>query len=53
MLVDEITINVRAGKGGAGRVAFSKVMMELGPTGGSGGRGGGPFAAGGSPPPAP
>ncbi|MBI2036826.1 MAG: GTPase ObgE [Candidatus Liptonbacteria bacterium] len=46
MLVDEVKINVRAGKGGAGRVAFSKVMMELGPTGGSGGRGGSIYAEG-------
>ena len=46
MLVDEVTINVHAGKGGAGRVAFSKVMMELGPTGGSGGRGGSVYAEG-------
>lgn len=46
MLVDEVKIHVRAGKGGAGRVAWSKVMMELGPTGGSGGRGGSVYAEG-------
>lgn len=46
MLVDEVKIHVRAGKGGEGRVAWSSVMMELGPTGGSGGRGGSIYAEG-------
>lgn len=40
MLVDEVNIRVKAGKGGAGAVAFSEVKMSLGPTGGSGGKGG-------------
>ncbi|MEK7630810.1 MAG: GTPase ObgE [Patescibacteria group bacterium] len=40
MLVDDVTIKVRAGKGGKGSVAFNKNMMSLGPTGGSGGHGG-------------
>jgi GTP-binding protein len=40
MLIDSIKITAKAGKGGKGAVTFSKVMMTLGPTGGSGGHGG-------------
>jgi GTPase len=40
MLVDEITITLRAGQGGRGAVAFNKVRLMQGPTGGDGGRGG-------------
>ena len=40
MLIDEVTITVAAGRGGAGAVAFSNIKMTLGPTGGSGGKGG-------------
>lgn len=40
MLVDDVKIKVRAGKGGAGNVSFSHIKMTLGPTGGSGGKGG-------------
>lgn len=40
MFIDEVKIKVIAGKGGPGAVAFSKIKMSLGPTGGSGGRGG-------------
>ena len=40
MLIDDVTIKVRAGNGGKGAVAFSKIKMSLGPTGGSGGKGG-------------
>lgn len=43
MLIDAVTITVKAGRGGDGIVAFSKVMMSLGPTGGSGGKGGDVF----------
>ncbi|MCR4325228.1 MAG: GTPase ObgE [Patescibacteria group bacterium] len=39
MLVDEVTMTLRAGAGGRGAVAFNKVKMSLGPTGGDGGRG--------------
>lgn len=39
MLTDHVTITVTAGHGGAGVVAYSKIKMTLGPTGGSGGRG--------------
>src|SRR3990167_8028452 len=46
MLVDEITIRLVAGDGGRGSVAFNKVPMMLGPTGGDGGRGGSVFAEG-------
>lgn len=40
MLIDTATIKVKAGRGGDGVVAFNKVKMMLGPTGGSGGNGG-------------
>jgi len=40
MLIDDVTIKVRAGAGGRGAVAFNKTKMSLGPTGASGGRGG-------------
>ena len=40
MLIDHVRIEVTAGKGGAGAVAFSKIMMTLGPTGAAGGKGG-------------
>ncbi|OHA70700.1 MAG: hypothetical protein A3H01_00285 [Candidatus Wildermuthbacteria bacterium RIFCSPLOWO2_12_FULL_40_9] len=40
MLIDDVTINVKAGKGGRGAVAFNKTKMSLGPTGANGGKGG-------------
>jgi len=40
MLIDNVTIKVTAGKGGDGTAAFNKIKMALGPTGGSGGKGG-------------
>lgn len=40
MLIDDITIKVKAGSGGAGNVAFNKNLMSNGPAGGSGGNGG-------------
>lgn len=40
MLTDEVSISVTAGKGGDGVVAFDKIKMSLGPTGGDGGKGG-------------
>ncbi len=40
MLTDEVKIKVIAGRGGDGVVAFDKVKMSLGPTGGRGGKGG-------------
>jgi GTP-binding protein len=40
MLTDEVKIKVHAGKGGDGVVAFNKIKMNLGPTGGRGGNGG-------------
>lgn len=40
MLIDDIKIEVSAGDGGKGCVAFNKNLMSLGPAGGSGGRGG-------------
>lgn len=40
MIIDDVKIKVKAGKGGNGMVAFSKTKMTLGPTGGDGGKGG-------------
>ncbi len=40
MLIDDVTIEVIAGNGGNGTVAFNKNMKELGPTGATGGHGG-------------
>ncbi len=43
MLIDAVTITVKAGHGGRGAVAFNTVKMALGPTGGSGAKGGNVF----------
>lgn len=40
MLIDDVTLKIAAGNGGKGKVAFNKNLMELGPVGGSGGKGG-------------
>lgn len=40
MLIDNVTIKVKAGDGGRGAVAFNKNKMALGPVGGNGGDGG-------------
>lgn len=40
MLVDDVSIRLEAGNGGKGAVAFNKVRLMQGPTGGDGGRGG-------------
>ncbi len=40
MLIDNVTITIKAGDGGRGAVAFNKTMKSLGPVGGDGGRGG-------------
>lgn len=40
MLIDDITIHIKSGKGGNGIVAFNSNMMMIGPTGASGGNGG-------------
>lgn len=40
MLIDNISLKVSGGHGGVGAATFSGVKMTLGPTGGSGGRGG-------------
>lgn len=40
MIIDDVIISVKAGKGGDGLVAFSKIKMSKGPTGGDGGDGG-------------
>ena len=40
MLIDDVTIKVKAGNGGRGAVAFNSTKMNLGPTGADGGDGG-------------
>ncbi len=40
MLIDDVTIKIKAGGGGRGAVAFDKNKLALGPAGGSGGNGG-------------
>jgi len=40
MLIDDVKIKVKAGRGGDGAVAFNNIKMHLGPTGADGGRGG-------------
>lgn len=40
MLVDTIEIELHAGRGGKGAVAFNRVRLMQGPTGGDGGKGG-------------
>jgi len=46
MIVDDVKITVVAGHGGKGLAVFSKVIVSLGPTGGSGGDGGNVFLEG-------
>ena len=46
MFVDEVTIQVKAGNGGPGKVAFNKIPKMLGPTGGNGGHGGAVYVVG-------
>ncbi len=46
MLIDEVEIGVKAGDGGAGRIAFLKVLGAKGVAGGSGGRGGSIYVEG-------
>lgn len=46
MIVDEIKIQIKGGKGGDGLVAFSKIKNEKGPTGGDGGHGGNVYIEG-------
>ncbi len=40
MLIDDVTIKVKAGDGGKGKVSFNSNMKSLGPTGATGGNGG-------------
>lgn len=46
MLLDDVKIEIGAGNGGKGCVAFNKNLMSLGPAGGSGGLGGSVYAEG-------
>ena len=46
MLIDNVTIRIKAGDGGRGAVAFNKIKMSLGPAGGNGGDGGSIFFEG-------
>ncbi len=40
MLIDDVEITIRAGRGGRGASKFNTNLMSLGPAGGSGGKGG-------------
>ncbi len=40
MLIDDVTIKLKAGNGGKGAAAFNRNKMMLGPVGGNGGKGG-------------
>ncbi len=46
MIIDDVIIKVTAGKGGDGLAVFNKIKQALGPTGGSGGRGGNVYVEG-------
>lgn len=46
MIVDEAKLHIRAGHGGPGKVCFSTIPRNLGPTGGNGGNGGSVYAEG-------
>jgi GTPase len=46
MLIDDIKIKVKAGKGGNGVVAFNKTKMNKGPVGANGGNGGNVYLEG-------
>ncbi len=46
MLIDDIKIKIKAGRGGGGAIAFNKNLGALGPVGGTGGRGGSVYAVG-------
>lgn len=46
MLIDDITVKIKAGGGGRGAVAWNKNFMSRGPVGGSGGDGGSVFIEG-------
>lgn len=46
MFIDDVTIHLRAGKGGTGATAFQKVKLMQGPTGADGGNGASIFLEG-------
>jgi len=46
MILDDVTIKIKAGHGGKGAVAFNKNMTQYGPVGGSGGHGGNIYCQG-------
>lgn len=46
MLVDEVQIEIKGGKGGDGKVHFDTSKMSQGPDGGNGGKGGNVFVVG-------
>ena len=48
MLIDDVTITVRAGDGGKGAVAFNRNLQEYGPVGATGGAGGNVYFKGSS-----
>lgn len=46
MIIDEAKLHIRAGHGGAGKVCFSTIPRNTGPTGGNGGHGGSVYVEG-------
>ncbi len=46
MLTDEVKLHIKAGHGGAGKVCFSTIPRNMGPTGGNGGHGGSVYLEG-------
>jgi GTP-binding protein len=46
MIIDEAKLHIRAGHGGAGKVCFSTIPRNIGPTGGNGGNGGSVYVEG-------
>lgn len=46
MIVDEAQLHIRAGHGGPGKVCFSTIPRNMGPTGGDGGDGGSVYVVG-------
>ncbi len=46
MIIDDVTIDVEAGRGGDGVIRFARAKFDQGPTGGNGGRGGNVYIKG-------
>jgi GTP-binding protein len=46
MLIDEVNLKIKGGDGGNGLMSYKNALMEKGPTGGDGGRGGDAYVIG-------